>query len=385
LGRHWSSDGAYSETGEAKSLAEAQFRIARRYGFPSWQKLKAHVDSVEEIGQLKQAIDMNDLERVKTLMLRNPVLHEAPLGYAGNGPLTWVAECRVPWESPGTDRLAMAKWMIENGSDVHQGGDGPLMRASLDGSRIPMMELLLANGADVNAEWNGDFPILFAPCEAVDPVALDWLLAHGADPNCRKSGGKVTALDYLIGTYNRSKKLARCIDLLADAGAVTHFDLPGVLDILRGRIDELTKLLDADPRLVNRRFSELDCGSTARRRLLLEGGTLLHVAAAFGNLEATKLLLSRGADVNARATVDQSGLGGQTPVFHSATQFDDAGYPTTEMLIAHGADLTIRVRLPGHYERPDEIVECTALGYALRFPGVEGKTVTLLREQGAPC
>ena len=34
-------------------------------------------------------------------------------------------------EAPSEARLAMARWMIENGSDVHQGGDGPLMRAAL--------------------------------------------------------------------------------------------------------------------------------------------------------------------------------------------------------------------------------------------------------------
>jgi len=160
------------KAGTAKSITDAQFKIARLYGFPSWPKLKAHVDSLEEIGQLKQAIDGNDFGRVKNLMTRNPELHHAPLGYAKNGPLTWVAECRVPWEPPSRARLAMAKWMIENGSDVHQGGDGPLMRAALKGNRIPMMELLVSYGKDLNAEWNGDFPIIFAPCEAVDPEAL---------------------------------------------------------------------------------------------------------------------------------------------------------------------------------------------------------------------
>jgi len=38
--------------------------------------------------------------------------------------------------------------------------------------------------------------------------------------------------------------------------------------------------------------------------------------------------------------------------------------------------------LPGHYERLEEVVECTPLEYALLFPGVEGKTVKLLRERG---
>ena len=45
----------------------------------------------------------------------------------------------------------MVQWMIDNGSDIHRGGDAPLMRAALNGYRIPMMELLVANGADVNA------------------------------------------------------------------------------------------------------------------------------------------------------------------------------------------------------------------------------------------
>src|SRR5258706_1716775 len=228
-------------------------------------------DSQEEIEQLKQAIDTNDVERVMALMTRNPTLHRAPIGYAKNGPLTWVAECRVPWAPPGPERLAMAKWMIESGSDVHQGGDGPLMRAALKGQRIPMMELLVSYGADVNAEWNGDFPIIFAPCEAVDPVALQWLLEHGANPNCGRPGRPVTALDYVIGSYVRSPGLGVCIDILLDAGGVTRYDAPGVLDLLRGRLDRLTEHLDADPELVNQRVLELDCGSTGARRLPLQG------------------------------------------------------------------------------------------------------------------
>jgi len=115
-------------------------------------------DSFDEIEQLKQAIDANDLDRVKHLMGRNPELHLAPLGYHQNGPLTWVAECRIPWEAPSAKRLAMAEWMIGHGSDVHQGGDGPLMRAALFGHRIPMMELLVSRGANVNALWNGHYP-----------------------------------------------------------------------------------------------------------------------------------------------------------------------------------------------------------------------------------
>jgi hypothetical protein len=55
-------------------------------------------------------------------------------------------------------------------------------------------------------------------------------------------------------------------------------------------------------------------------------------------------------------------------------------------LVERGADLRLRVKLPGHYERPDEIVECTPLAYALRFQGEshsEGRTIAFLRERGA--
>jgi ankyrin repeat protein len=380
------------KAGGATSIANAQFQTARLYGFASWPKLKAHVESFEETGQLKQAIDANDIARVKSMMTRNQAMHRAPLGYGEDGPLTWVAECRVPWEPPGPVRLAMAEWMITHGSDVHQGGDGPLMRAALNDYRIPMMELLVAHGADVNALWHGHFPIIFASCEAMAPAALKWLLDHGANPNCRNHGYEIgghsypgTALDYLIAGYARSlERLSACIDVLLQVGGETRYDAPAVMALLRGRLDPLAEMINADPGLVNQRFPELDCGQTGGRNLLLQGATLLHVAAEYGNVAAVALLLDRGADVNARATVDDAGVGRQTAIFHAVTQFEDGGLPVAQLLVERGADLTVRVKLPGAYDRPSEMVECTPLGYALLFGGdSQRKTVALLREWGA--
>src|SRR5258708_19630459 len=105
--------------GGAAPCTDAKSKVPRLYGFPSWPKLKAQVESLEQIAQLKQAIDSNNFERVKTLMTREPALHRAPLGYAKNGPLTWVAECRVPWEPPRPESLPIPKSLIENGSYVH--------------------------------------------------------------------------------------------------------------------------------------------------------------------------------------------------------------------------------------------------------------------------
>ena len=108
------------------------------------------------------------------------------------------------------------------------------------------------------------------------------------------------------------------------------------------------------------------------------------MAAEYGNPAAAALLLDRGAHVNARATVDEACVGGHTAIFHAVTQFAEQGLQVTQLLIDRGADLTVRVKLPGDYERPGEIVECTALGYALLFGGPrQRRTVTMLRDRGA--
>jgi ankyrin repeat protein len=196
--------------------------------------------------------------------------------------------------------------------------------------------------------------------------------------------GNYTALDYVIEYYARSPLRSECIEILLNAGGRTRHDNPLLMEILRGRVDELAALLDADPEAIHRRFPEFDFGpGTGTRRLTLKGATLLHVAAEYGDAEAAKLLLDRGADVNARATIDEVGVGGQTAIFHAVTQFNDWGLAVARVLIERGADLTVRVKLPGHYERTKEVVECTPLGYAIRFPGGASKTVSMLRELGA--
>ena len=318
-----------------------------------------------DAARLKEAIDGEDLALVQALMESDKELHQAPLGYGKDGPLTWVAECRVPWRAPSETRLAMARWMIANGSDVHQGGDGPLMRAALNSDRIPMMELLVELGADVNARWHGHYPIIHAACETLDPESLRWLLKHGAEAG--------DALDYTLATYVRApEELRACLQILMDAGAVT--ECPAiVVALVRGEVDVMKRMLGEDAGYLTRQFPEIDFGSTARRRLTLRGATLLHVAAEYGEMDAARLLLDCGCDVNARAA------SGQTAIFHAATQFDDKGLPMVELLMERGADLSIRANLPGQYDRPDEFIECTALEYAARFPGSDGEASLTVR------
>jgi ankyrin repeat protein len=386
--RHLKDQAKYLlKRGEASSLAAALYLIARLYGFPSWPKLKSYVLERTIVEKLKQAINRDDRVEVQLLLSEHPELRTAPIGYGGAGPLTWAAECRG-MTHPSAARLGIVEWLINSGSDVHEGGDAPLMRASLNGSRTSMMELLVRFGADVNAAWHGSYPIIFASCETLDPTALAWLLQHGADPNCSdeptwQSRGRShpgTALDYLLGTYVRDKEaLNASISLLRDAGGSSQYDEPGVIDTVRGDSDAVKELLLRDHSHIERRYPSLNIGTTAGRMLTLKGATLLHVAAEFGQAEIASLLLDAGADVNAGALTDSDGQGGQSPIFHAATQGGDFGIEVVRLLISAGANLNLRCRLPGHYERPEEVFEGTVLDYARLFPGTENQTLEELR------
>src|SRR5262245_61639437 len=53
-------------------LAEAQFEIAKQYGFSSWRALKAHVDSLSVDGQLFDAAKRGEVARLRTLLDGHP-------------------------------------------------------------------------------------------------------------------------------------------------------------------------------------------------------------------------------------------------------------------------------------------------------------------------
>jgi len=368
------------KAGGAESLTEAQFQVAREYGFASWPKLKVHVELLQESGQLKEAIDTEDLPRVVEMMTRNPALHKAPLGYGKNGPLTWVAECRgKPHASPV--RLDMARWMIEHGSDIHQGGDGPLMRAALSDNRIPMLELLVAHGADVNAVWNGYYPIICAPCECLAPRALKWLLEHGANPRV-VSSKYGSPLSMVVGTYMRgSKGKHECLEVFASQG----FALPDTpcMAFHRGRIELLEKHLKRDPALLSRCFSAAEIfppemglhPGDGLHVTPVNGATLLHLAIEYDELDMAAWLLEKGADVNGRSDVDADGFGGHTPLFHAVVALGARDDAKARLLLKHGADPNIRATFRKQLidmgdpekEKMVEFHNVTPIGYAKRF------------------
>ena len=69
--------GETSSRGTARSqpdaqLADAQFELAKQYGFSSWRALKTHVDSLTVNGQLVDAAQNGDVNVLTALLDRHP-------------------------------------------------------------------------------------------------------------------------------------------------------------------------------------------------------------------------------------------------------------------------------------------------------------------------
>ncbi|MEZ0299984.1 MAG: ankyrin repeat domain-containing protein, partial [Candidatus Methylacidiphilales bacterium] len=158
--------------------------------------------------------------------------------------------------------------------------------------------------------------------------------------------------------------------------------------IHRGRPDLLSQQLDADPLLIRRQFDEARYGGARD----LKGGTLLHLAAEFYERECVDLLLSRGADINARAFVDNDGIGGHSAIFHVAVSYKHFGVNLLRRFVEAGADLAIEANLPctrmGCVPR-EEPRRVTPLGWARwhdhEWPlGGMAEEIAILRNAGAP-
>lgn len=175
---------------------------------------------------------------------------------------------------------------------------------------------------------------LLGAFETHSPSEIERCIAGGIDVN-EPIGGQ-TPLERLIGMYLRSERFSDCFEVLLAAGA--RYDNPPVLAVLRGRADELDRLLDADAPLITTPFT-LPHAFTP-----LEGVTLLHVCAEFNKVECAAALVRRGADVDARAAVDADGLGGQTPIFHTVNSHENFALPMLEFLLAHKASVDISLK-----------------------------------------
>lgn len=140
---------------------------------------------------------------------------------------------------------------------------------------------------------------------------------------------------WLLEEYHRTDRLRECLRLLLDHGAVLNDPL--LKHVLLDDADAIDERMEADASLLEHRTT-LVSAFTA-----LTDVTLLHVAAEYGNKNAARALIEAGSDVNATASVDEFGIGGHTPIFHTVNSIANRSEPIMRMLIDAGADCEARL------------------------------------------
>ena len=142
---------------------------------------------------------------------------------------------------------------------------------------------------------------------------------------------------WLTEMYTRSDRFPECLRLLLDSGAV--LDDPALAPMLLDDPDALEAAIRKNPALVEHRTDMVSAFTP------LAGASLLHVAAEYGHLRVARVLIDRGAAVDARAAVDDFGLNGHTALFHTVNSNGNRSEPVMRLLLDAGARCD--VRLPG--------------------------------------
>jgi ankyrin repeat protein len=175
---------------------------------------------------------------------------------------------------------------------------------------------------------------LLIACELHSVERLQAVLDAGIDPNAPVRGKR--PVEWLLEMYTRSDRFPACLGLLLQRGAV--LDDPKLAPVLLDDAEALEKAIRADETWLGHRTSLVSAFTP------LLDATLLHVAAEFGHVNAVRVLIGAGADVNARAAVDGHGLGGHTPIFHTVNSHANRSAPIMRLLLAAGAATDIRLQ-----------------------------------------
>jgi len=402
----------------AVPLHEAQTRLAREYGFASWNKLREEVEArtfefEAAVKEFMEAATDGRPDRAKRILALHPKIAGANLytalilGDAGTvnprltkdpslatttgGPRGWLPIHYICYTSVGSEGLAdIARRLVSLGADpntkfpwLHHGvrrpvlwgasriaqslplvtvlleagadpNDGVTLPMAASAGDIPVLEALLARGANVDQPWASDgSTALYAILQwSRTPDGALWLLAHGADPNAVFSENGETPLHvaarawdvalveamvargadigrpradgrtpYAIAELNNNRAVAEW--LLAHGASAELLDVDRLVAACsRGDRATVDALLAKNPGL--------------RSEITDDHYIVFHQAAERDDLRALEAMLVAGFDPNR----PDSGIG--KTVLHSAAM---EGWPAAvRLLLSHGASVHIRDR-----------------------------------------
>lgn len=157
--------------------------------------------------------------------------------------------------------------------------------------------------------------------------------SNGVNPNDQYKGEPL--IYELTSEYARGPKFKECVRAFADHGLV--FEDKILLSVLLDDASALDLRLIKKPEAVQNKYS-LRCAYTP-----IYEASLLHICAEFNHVSCAEILVKHGADINARAGIEEHGFGGQTPIFHTVNQNQDQSRAMMNYLLSKSADLQITV------------------------------------------
>src|SRR3954464_11322032 len=224
-------------------LADAQFALAREYGFPSWRALKAHVELLTLDGKLFDAAERGDADSLGALL----DAHSEKLRVT-KPPYAWS-----------------------------------LLPVAAHNGRASVVELLLRRGLDVNTRERGDntYPIHWAAAAGHDDVVKQ-LIDAGADVVGAGDDHGLEVIGWATCWEGCDDDAHRAIaDMLVRHGARHHvFAL-----VAMNRGAELRRLVAAYPSVLARRMSRNENHATP-----------LHFAVRMRRPHMISALIELGAD-----------------------------------------------------------------------------------------
>jgi ankyrin repeat protein len=325
---------------EAK-LAEAQFAVARQYGFASWRKLKAHVDSLRDsngasrslptdaaVATFLRAVGDGRLSDVQAALAGEPRLVNA----VGPHPY-WGGRPQALHVSIETKRRDMFDLLIAAGADINSANDqyehwSPLM-LTFHWDQPDMRQILLGRGARVGLVE----AMLFE-----DDAAVEKMLRRGksALPRIEPNGGSLLAFARTPFAVDRLLELGVASDK-KDRWDTTPIEAMSRLGP-RGR-PLVLHLLHRGIKAAPQEYARLGDRETladlvARDPAIARSDAVMMAAVDFGHQELVRWLLSQGANVNA------SSDGGPHTALHSAAWNGDL--EMVKLLVGAGADVSAR-------------------------------------------
>ena len=254
------------------SLTDAQYVLAREYGFASWRELRDRIErqaaaQLPPIERFKRAVQEGDARSLRTVLEQHADVRakiDAPIFSFDSPALVAIADRHL-------DAIDV---LLEFGADPNRrsdwwaGGFHPLY-----GKRGAAAERLLAAGAvpDACAAANLDRPDLLAAMISQDPArvherggdgqtplhfarsraVVDLLLDAGADIDARDVDHRSTPAEWMLGDDPASSRteLAR---YLVDRGASADIFMAAAL----GLTDRVERMIAADPSVLRLRTSQ---------------------------------------------------------------------------------------------------------------------------------